>query len=74
MKSKFILSVCILATFTMCKNQQNKSQDYAATPEVEKVPATYAEISVKEGVYKKYANKYLGEDQLDEVDEAAVLV
>ena len=31
------------------------------------------EIFVKEGVYKKYADKYLGEDQLDEVDEAAVL-
>tara|TARA_B110001454_G_scaffold72763_1_gene70515 strand:+ start:1346 stop:2974 length:1629 start_codon:yes stop_codon:yes gene_type:complete len=31
------------------------------------------EIFVKEGVYKKYANKYLGDDQLDEVDEAAVL-
>ena len=32
------------------------------------------EIFVKEGVYKKYAEKYLGDDQLDEVDEAAVLV
>ena len=31
------------------------------------------EIFVKEGVYKQYAKKYLGEDQLDEVDEAAVL-
>ena len=31
------------------------------------------EIFVKEGVYKKYAEKYLGDDQLDEVDEAAVL-
>ncbi len=31
------------------------------------------EIFVKEGVYKKYAKKYLGDDQLDEVDEAAVL-
>jgi len=31
------------------------------------------EIFVKEGVYKKYAEKYLGEDQLDEVDESAVL-
>ena len=31
------------------------------------------EIFVKEGVYKKYAKKYLGEDQLDEVDEASVL-
>ena len=30
-------------------------------------------IFVKEGVYKKYADKYLGEDQLDEIDEAAVL-
>ena len=31
------------------------------------------EIFVKEGVYKKYAEKYLGDDQLDKVDEAAVL-
>ena len=31
------------------------------------------EIFVKEGVYKQYAEKYLGDDQLDEVDEAAVL-
>ena len=31
------------------------------------------EIFVKEGVYKKYANKYLPEIQMDEVDEAAVL-
>jgi len=31
------------------------------------------EIFVKEGVYKKYADKYLGKNQLDEVDEAAVL-
>ena len=31
------------------------------------------EIFVKEGVYKKYAKKYLGDDQLDEVDETAVL-
>ncbi len=31
------------------------------------------EIFVKEGVYKKYADKYLGEDQLDEIDEEAVL-
>ncbi len=31
------------------------------------------EIFVKEGVYKLYAEKYLGDDQLDEVDEAAVL-
>ena len=31
------------------------------------------EIFVKEGVYKKYANKYLGKNQLDEVDEVAVL-
>ena len=31
------------------------------------------EIFVKEGVYKKYADKYLGEDQLDKVDEEAVL-
>ena len=31
------------------------------------------EIFVKEGVYKQYAKKYLGDDQLDEVDEAAVL-
>ncbi len=31
------------------------------------------EIFVKEGVYKKYAKKYLGDDQLDKVDEAAVL-
>jgi len=30
-------------------------------------------IFVKEGVYKKYADKYLGEDQLDAIDEAAVL-
>ena len=30
-------------------------------------------IFVKEGVYKKYAEKYLGEDQLDEIDEAAAL-
>ena len=31
------------------------------------------EIFVKEGVYKKYAKKYLGDDQLDQVDETAVL-
>ncbi len=31
------------------------------------------EIFVKEGVYKEYAEKYLGDDQLDEVDEASVL-
>ena len=31
------------------------------------------EIFVKEGVYKQYAEKYLGDDQLDEVDETAVL-
>ena len=31
------------------------------------------EIFVKEKVYKQYADKYLGEDQLDEIDEAAVL-
>jgi len=31
------------------------------------------EIFVKEGVYKQYAEKYLGDHQLDEVDEAAVL-
>ena len=31
------------------------------------------EIFVKEGVYKQYAKKYLGDDQLDEVDETAVL-
>ncbi|MBT5955203.1 MAG: GAF domain-containing protein [Candidatus Marinimicrobia bacterium] len=31
------------------------------------------EIFVKEGVYKKYAEKYLPENQMDEVDEAAVL-
>ena len=31
------------------------------------------EIFVKEGVYKKYAEKYLGDDQLDTVDEASVL-
>jgi len=30
-------------------------------------------IFVKSGVYKKYAEKYLGEDQLDEIDEAAAL-
>ncbi|MDP7027712.1 MAG: HD domain-containing phosphohydrolase [Candidatus Marinimicrobia bacterium] len=31
------------------------------------------EIFVKEGVYKEYAEKYLGENQLDEVDESSVL-
>ena len=31
------------------------------------------EIFVKEGVYKQYAEKYLSESQLDEVDESAVL-
>ena len=31
------------------------------------------EIFVKEGVYKQYAKKYLGDDQLDQVDETAVL-
>ena len=31
------------------------------------------EIFVKEGVYKKYAEKYLPENQMDEVDEVAVL-
>jgi len=31
------------------------------------------EIFVKEGVYKQYAKKYLGDDQLDTVDEASVL-
>ena len=31
------------------------------------------EIFVKEGVYKKYAEKYLPEGQMDEVDEVAVL-
>ena len=30
-------------------------------------------IFVKKGVYKQYAEKYLGEDQLDEIDEAAAL-
>ena len=30
------------------------------------------EIFVKEGVYKKYANKYLPENLLDEVDEATL--
>ena len=30
-------------------------------------------IFVKSGVYKQYAEKYLGEDQLDEIDEAATL-
>ncbi|MBC8256802.1 MAG: GAF domain-containing protein [Candidatus Marinimicrobia bacterium] len=30
-------------------------------------------IFVKQGVYKQYAEKYLGEDQLDEIDEEAVL-
>ena len=30
-------------------------------------------IFVKSGVYKQYAEKYLGEDQLDEIDEAAAL-
>ena len=71
MKSKFILSVCILATFTMCKNQQNKSQDYAATPEVEKVPATYAEISVKEGgSWSTETREYQGGEfvNVDELD------
>ena len=31
------------------------------------------EIFVKEGVYKKYAEKFLPESQIDEVDEVAVL-
>jgi HD-GYP domain-containing protein (c-di-GMP phosphodiesterase class II) len=31
------------------------------------------EIFVREGVYKQYADKYLSKDQLDEVDESAVL-
>ena len=31
------------------------------------------EIFVKESVYKEYAEKYLGNDQLDEIDEEAVL-
>ena len=31
------------------------------------------EIFVKEGVYKKYADKYLSNFQLDEVDEKSVL-
>ncbi len=31
------------------------------------------EIFVKEGVYQEYAEKYLGKDQLDEVDRDAVL-
>ncbi|MBC8312443.1 MAG: GAF domain-containing protein [Candidatus Marinimicrobia bacterium] len=31
------------------------------------------EIFVKEGVYKKYATKYLADSQLDEVDESSVL-
>jgi len=31
------------------------------------------EIFVKEGVYKQYANKYLGKDQLDKVDESELL-
>ena len=31
------------------------------------------EIFVKEGVYKEYAKKYLGNDQLDEVDESSVI-
>ena len=30
-------------------------------------------IFVKSGVYKQYAEKYLGEEQLDEIDEAAAL-
>jgi len=30
-------------------------------------------IFVKSGAYKQYAEKYLGENQLDEIDEAAVL-
>ncbi len=31
------------------------------------------EIFVKEGVYKQYAEKYLSDDQLDDIDEASVL-
>ena len=31
------------------------------------------EIFVREGVYKQYADKYLSKEQLDEVDESAVL-
>ena len=31
------------------------------------------EIFVKSGVYKQYAEKYLSDDQLDEIDEASVL-
>ena len=31
------------------------------------------EIFVKEGVYKQYANKYLGKDQLDKVNESELL-
>ena len=31
------------------------------------------EIFVKEGVYKQYAKKYLGKNQLDTVDESAIL-
>ena len=38
-----------------------------------KIDENLFEIFVKEGVYKQYAKKYLGENQLDEVDETAVL-
>ena len=31
------------------------------------------EIFVKEGVYKQYAKKYLGDDQLDKVDATSIL-
>ena len=30
-------------------------------------------IFIKSGAYKQYAEKYLGEDQLDEIDEEAAL-
>ena len=37
------------------------------------IDADLFEIFVKEGIYKKYANKYLSEFQLDEVDEISIL-
>ena len=31
------------------------------------------DIFIKKGVYKEYADTYLGTDQIDEVDEASLL-
>lgn len=71
MKSKLFLSACILVTFTMCKNQENKTTQDEPALEVKKIPATYAEISIKEGgnwssESREYqGGKFVNVDELD---------